>query len=357
MVALINDIGTVRKYLKVAFVNQTVMLPDFEGAQKKYLLPILGKALYEVIEAEAAGNPSNPSELLKLCLRAIVPLGYFSDLAMLSTQITDMGVGNVVAEHFSNAPRWQFLELRKNLEEKGCAALEELLIFLNEELPEGVTWTVPETYDLLLNNGKYFNQYFSISQPYRTFESLRPIVKSIEIDEIIPLIGKPFFSYLKGLTEPSDLESQALTLLKKAIAYLTIKSAAELLPVNISADGLTVALTHNTDQPNQGQQQASEVQMSVLVNSCLSSGKGYLDSLLDLLNNNASSEVFPLFFASSFYTAPTTDDDATKDSCSSKRDEDYLEWPRAIPTGLIDIDWQRKEEDSKRNRHNQTFFL
>ena len=349
MIPLVTDIATVRKYLKVAFINQNAMLPDFEGAQKKYLLPILGKGLYTVVETEAKTNPSEPSDLLKLVLRATIPLAYFSDLSMVATQVTDFGVGTVASEHFVNAPRWQFLELKRSLEDKGCAALEELLIFLNEDLPEGIDWTIPDSYDLLISTGKAFNQLFSISQPYRTFECLRPIAKGIETDEIIPLIGNTFFQYLKTKVTPSELERQAIYLMKKAIAYLTIKSAAELMPINITADGFTVSLTHNTDQPQQGQQQAGAIQMSVLVNSCDSSGKGYLSGLMDLLNANASATVFADYFTSPFYKAPAVTTD------NKERREGYLEWPEGLPTGLIDIDWQHSND--RRNENKGTFIL
>ena len=351
MVSLVTNIATVRKYMKVAFVNQSAMMPDFEAAQKKYVLPILGKALYQVMETESLTLPEEPTELLKLVLRAVIPLAYFNDLAMVATQITDMGVGVTQATHFQNAPRWQFLELKKNLEDKGCAALEELLIYLNEEKPEGIVWTIPDNYDLLLNTGKAFNQYYPISQPYRTFESIRPLAKAIETDVIIPLIGEDYFNLLKTKVSPTSLEKQILQLIKKAIAYLTIKVSAELLPVNISADGFTVSLTHNSDQPNQGQQQAEPTQMSVLINSCDAQGKSYLSMLSELLNNRASLTIFPEYFISAFYKTPLVMSLTEK----NKYAEGYLDWPERLNTGLIDIDWDKKDRD--RDRKRGSFFL
>ena len=303
MVALINDIATVRKYLKVSFVNSNAMLPDFEGVQKKYIVPILGKALYATIETEAITNPPNPSDLLKLVLRAVAPLGYYSDLAMVSTQITDMGVGTVSSERFVNAPRWQFLQLQESLQDKGCAALEELLGFLNDDKPEEVTWTIPEAFNCMIKTGKEFAQFFMVYQPYRTFESLRPLVKKVEDEKIRPLIGDTFFEYLRDIKDPSPDEKEVILLTKKAIAYLTVKCSCELLPVRIGADGFTVALTHNPDSNNQGQQQAPAVQMSALLNNCEITGNNYLSTLIDTLNKKASTEIFPTFFSSTYYTA------------------------------------------------------
>ena len=325
MVPLITTIGTVRKYLKVSFVNANAMLPDFEGVQKKYIVPILGKDLYNTIESEATTNPSEPSDLLKLVLRAVAPLGYFSDLAMVSTQITDMGVGTVSSEHFVNAQRWQFLQLKENLEDKGCAALEELITWLYEDsATEDITWTVSDGFNTIIKTGKEFNQYFTIYQPYRTFESLRPIVKKIEDEEVRPLIGDTFFEYLRDNTEPSADEKTIIQLIKKAIAYLTIKSASELLPVRISADGFTVLLTHNPDANNQGHQQAPAVQMSVLATRCEESGRGYLQTLIDTLNTKASTELFPTFFASSYYTAPkVAGNNDCKDGSGRYMETDY----------------------------------
>lgn len=307
MDSLIKSIATVKRYMQVSAMIANSSLPDFVSAQRRYIFDLLGKDLYAEIATEAATLPANPSELLDLVYRAIIPLAYYSDLATMAVNITQMGVGVTTGENFQSAPRWLFQQTKEALENKACAAMEDLFLFLYETKPDNITWTINDQYNTIINTGKGFNKHFNLYQPYRTFESLRFIVKKVEDDSIRPLIGDEFFEALRDSTEATGDELKVITLLKKAVAYLTIKEACELLPVRIGADGFTVALDRNTDMTNQGQQQAPANQMSALMNACSSSGNAYLATVIEFLNKNASSELFPIFFESEHYT-PIADD-------------------------------------------------
>ena len=304
MEAFVKNIDTVKKYLKVMALAKVSAMPDFEAAQKRYLLPILGKALFAIVQAEAITVPAQPSDLLKLVYRALIPLAYYLDLPSMQTQINDIGVGVTTTDNFTPAARWAFLELREMLADKGCAGLEELLIFLNEDKPNDVDWTLPDGYNSIIKTGKDFSRYFTIYQPYRTFENLRPIITSVEDEKIRPAIGDVFFERLRDATTPAPEEKKAIELVKKAVAYFAITKGCALLPVRLGSDGFTVALDRTTDMTNQGQQQAPAVQMSVLSNTSENIANGYLDTLLSLLNKTASTTIYPLFFTSEFYKVP-----------------------------------------------------
>lgn len=305
MSPLIINIATARKYIRLPFINNTTYLADFVEAQKRYILPIVGKNLFTTIAAEALAG-GEPGELLNCVYRAIAPLAYAIDLPAINTSISDNGVGQKATDNFTPAPRWAFLQLREMLFDKGSAGLEELLILLYENKPQGVTWEVPSVFDTAIKTGKEFNQYYTIYQPYRTFESLRPVVKVVQDEVIIPAIGEVFLQALVSKTSPSNDEKQAIILIKKCVAHLTIKMAAALLPVKIGADGWTVALDRTTDTTNQGGQQAPAIQLQVMSDAAENTGRSYLDMLITLLNKKASGVVFADFFNSELYKAPVT---------------------------------------------------
>lgn len=305
MKPLIDNITRARKYVRLPFINNTTELADFVAAQKRYILPILGKTLYATVETEALTN-GTPSVLLDAVLRAVAPLAYGLDLPMLNIKISDVGVGQTSTDNFTPAPRWAYLQLREMLFDKGAAALEELLILLNEDKPEGVTWSIPDTFNTIIKTGKDFTTFYPIYQPYRTFESLRPVVKLVTDEAIVPAIGDTFLTALLAKANPSSDEKAAILLIKKCVAQLTIAKAAAMLPVRISADGWTVALLQNNEQNNQGHSQAPAIQMQAMTDTAKASGEGYLQSLVSLLNAKASSQLFAEYFTSDLYKAPTT---------------------------------------------------
>lgn len=302
---LIDNITRAKKYVRLPFINNTTELADFVAAQKRYILPILGKPLYTTVETEAVGN-GTPSTLLDAVLRAVAPLAYAIDLPNMNIKISDVGVGQTSTDNFTPAPRWAFLQLREMLFDKGADGLEELLILLNEDKPEGVTWAIPDTFNTVIKTGKEFTTFYPIYQPYRTFESLRPVVKLVTDETIIPAIGEPFLTALLAKASPSADEKAAMLLIKKCVAQLTIAKAAAMLPVRISAEGWTVALLQNNEQNNQGQAQAPAIQMQAMTDAAKASGEGYLQSLFRLLNTKAASNVFAEYFTSDLYKAPTT---------------------------------------------------
>lgn len=314
MAALINDIDTLRSYgVKVNMINEDSSLADIEGAQLRFLLPLLGQTLYDSVVA--VGITDSPlKNLVDLCCRAVAPLAYWMDLPFLQTNISDKGIGTFESDNMQAAHRWEFEQLRDALADKGCQAIETLLQHLFDNKTT-YNWALPVEYKTSFLTGKEFSKYFPLFQPYRTFENLRPLVVQVEDQYIRPTIGDAFFEELRDKTAPSEKDKRAIYLLKKAVANLTIKTAIEVLPVKLSVDGFTVLL-QATEKANQGEEAAPGGQLDKTYASVDRSGESYLVHLKEFLNANASD--FATFKASSYYKPPVAAGEERNPNACSK---------------------------------------
>lgn len=303
---LVTKIETVLRSLKVTFINENSSLPDFEAAEDQFLKPILGglmTGLYNVPEA-------TPTELCKLAQRALVPLGYLMDLPLLHLNISDNGISITTSENRAPAPRWAFEKLEQALADKASMALERLIAHLYANREE-LEWTMPTNRDLIFVDGKAFNEYYTIHQPYRTFEQLRPCVMQAEMT-IDATIGSIYYKALKAKGDKTEEELNVIHLVKCAVAQLTIKHAIGVLPVKITPDGFTATLRDNRDKANQGDNTASDTAMSVLLTTVSRNADTYLSELKKYLDANASETVFADYFTSDKYVAPVIEE-AVKD--------------------------------------------
>ncbi len=296
MKSFITNIVTLRKYVRVSHSATNVSMPDFKNVQRKYLVPLLGETLYQTIENEAITNPSEPSELLELCLMAVTSLAYYHDLAIGAVSITDLGLANMAAGDNGTIPRWLYKELEKSFAQKSESALEDLYTFLLKTKPEG--WEMPDALNTCITSGLEFNSIYKIDQPHRTFQALRPIIKEVEEMTISPVISEAFLEVLKEMSPDDDIKRKAIQLLKKTAVYLAISESCSMLPVRVSADGFTVSLASNIDLPNQGQQQASDTDLMRMMSSTKAKGDSYLAKLKEWLDSNADYEGFSTYFNS-----------------------------------------------------------
>jgi len=309
--ALVTTLQQVKEAgLKIMFTNNMNTLADMKAAERSYILPLLGADLLSTLQS----TPLDPkyNELLSIAQRAEAYLAYYLDLPTLQVQIADNGLSSFANANRQAAHRWEYKEVQEMLQNKGCEALEELLELLHAKATE-FNWQAPQAYQSFFITGKDFAGYFNICQPYRTFELLRPVVKQVEDQYIISTIGEDLYQALLITAAPAPVELQAITLIKKALAQLTIKTAIEVLPVKISSGGFTVLLDSNPDQPNGSEEQAPTSLMSLTYKSCDRSGNTYLSQLKQLLDSKASADVFTAYFNSELYTPAVAPDPTTED--------------------------------------------
>ncbi len=289
--------------VRINQTNDNIMLADMTAADMHFLIPALGAELFDTIETENGIEGSDYADLIVLCKRVEAPMAYWLDLANIQTQISDKGLTNIVASNSQSSPRWAYLEVKETLADKGCAALEDLLQHLFE-YATFYSWQPPVAYEGIFKTGAEFNNYFPIFQPYRTFESMRPLARQVEDQYIRVSIGDDFFDYLRDKAEPGEEEKIAIQLIKKAVANLTIKTACETLPIRISSNGFTVLLQRMPDSPVANASNGPAAQLGWMHQSTERSGESYIAKLKEYLNQKASDTLFADYKNSTYYVAP-----------------------------------------------------
>lgn len=304
--ALINNINTFKKYVRVVFTSTTDNgLPNMGRADRKYLIPVLGQSVYDTLNTQVTNNTVTWTTLLDICRSYVAPMAMLLELPTRNIQITDSGIKKTTSQDQDNIFRWEYNELKANLEQQAAEALEELWAHL---LAAGstYTWTNPNTRSKLFQNAIEFKSYYpNLQQPFRVFESLLPIISTVEDHFLKQAIGDAFYTALIAKSSPSDAEKSAIVLIKKAAAFFIVMQSCTQLPVKLTPNGFTIQLS-SSDSANQGESAAPDNSLSVLRSSCENTGNAYIKQLKTYLNANATDSVFAEYFASDLYVAPGT---------------------------------------------------
>jgi hypothetical protein len=314
---LIKTIDEVREVLRVSSINSNVAKPDFEAAEQKYLVPKIGKALYQVLLTGYNNNDLTPllNDLLKKIQKMVAAFAYYDDLGIQHTIITDTGVRKINTESMPTVYRWEYDQVRLSLINKGYQAEEAVFEYLEDNKAEIPTWTSSQQYavrnNLLIKTASEFHSLYRLKQPYRTFNALLPVMVMVEDMYLIPSLGEAFFEELKTDASPSADEKAVLSDLKKAMAHLTIQHSFEKMTVNVSEDGASI-YDRYADRGNSEDAQPTAEMMDYVINALKRDGQRYLMKAKSYLNAKASDTVFQTFFNSDQYNPPVERVDRNK---------------------------------------------
>ena len=110
--SIISKKEEVQNFFPIGYANKVTALPKFETVTERYLIPILGDALYAaVLTAYNSGDPANLPDLIRKCQAVIVPFGYLNNLPFLQTVITDNGAVATETDHSRKAYRLSLIHI------------------------------------------------------------------------------------------------------------------------------------------------------------------------------------------------------------------------------------------------------
>lgn len=305
-----NDIVTLRKYVKMSFTTTSVnSMPDLDGAEREYLIPILGDEVYAELDDQVQTNTVTWGSLLNLCRAAIAPLAVYSDLPFMQASIEDGGIRTTATDHKQPVHQWEYKNIQQALLDKGSKALDQLIQHLLEK-GDDYGWDNADTKASYFRTGADFNKYAPIYQPNVTFQQLKPLIAEVEDHFIRAAIGDAFFEELRDKANPGKEEKYVYVLIKKAIANYTILRAVERLPVKITSYGL-LATIENTSRESMPVTPAGSEQLNILMQSAQREGDSYHIQFMQFLNATAaaSDTVFTTFKNSTYYKPPVVKPD------------------------------------------------
>lgn len=260
-------------------------LPDFQAAELKYLVPLIGYTQYSDIEGKINADPveamsDQETALLPYLRRVVAFFAYLDDMGTDNAKITDSGIRTTESANLPRVFGWQYKELKNTLQAKAYDAVEVLLRFLFENKDDYPEWVGSEEYsslnNLLIKTGTDFDAHYRLYQPMRTFYALKVLIDEVQEDFLKPGIGEDLLNYFKEEASLDEDEKPILKLLKKATAYMTIKKACQHYTVRFDSNGFTIT---NSDQENPetaGRSQADVTLFEMKMNACESDALTYL---------------------------------------------------------------------------------
>lgn len=243
-----------------------LVLPDVERAEKKWIIPIIGKEQYQELQDYYDDGGYDPeadddtNALLKIVRAPIAQLAFFLYAPKGNVNVGSSGIQQTHTENSKPAFQWATDQMLQSYFEGGMEGLDVLQDFLNEHIEDYDVWNTSDAFkaarELFINTSKEFDKHFSINSSRRTFMAMRHIMKRHNDITIKTLLGKELFDEIKEQVIDDDVSDEnelLLEIIRPAIAHLTISDAVTELGLKIDEFGITVT-NSNTSSSTQNLQ-------------------------------------------------------------------------------------------------------
>lgn len=285
--ALIKTISEIKAVLPklVSNLNSSDQLPNFDAAEMKYLVPLIGMAQYNDLQTKYDGNTLSVIEtaLLKNAQFLVTVNAFRDEMIINQVMWTDQGLRTVTTADMGKPVGWEFKKLEDFFIGRSADAEEVLLTYLWSAKASFPLWTASQEYvrftSLFIRTGADFKQqYATLHQPMRTYYALQPVLAEVQEKYLEEAIGRELTAYLVAVATPTQGESFCIKLLKKAVAYFGIKEACLKLPVRLSDAGFTVAsmMSDRDSVDAAGRESASAALIEGVKNNCEEEGQNFL---------------------------------------------------------------------------------
>ena len=288
--------------------------PTVDQAERKYILPLLGKEQFEaLVAAYTAGNLTDHLQsLLPQIQRPLAYYAFYELLPLLTTMVSDMGVQEQESREGTSTParQWVFQQNRDTALENADTFADALLEFLEENYNDYPLWKNSDAFtltkELFINTSDGYNGIVPIGRSKRVWLALRPFVRMAESEYLLPVLSQPLFADLKAkllASLGSPLSDEYQTLLKKtqqALAWLALYKALPFQAVRFTSGGI-VQTTRNTGIRKQAP--ADRTTFETAMAHAENNGMSALRSLEKFLHENANG--YPLYDNPDSHAAPS----------------------------------------------------
>ncbi len=260
--ALIKTIAEVRAVVpRMSKLSDQANLPNMDKAAWKYIIPIIGQALYDDLNTKY--NATSPTlsaieqRLINLIQLPLANGALYDELPFMHTMITDNGIRTPDVNNMRASQRWEYQYLKKGLYANIEEGQEMLLAYLFENKDNISLWTTSDPYQrlssLVFRSAWDFDQQYKLRQPMRTFWAMESIMVDVEEHYLASRLGRDLMNWIKAQTEIIVTENGASVDVKrfvlKAAALFTIKMACEQRQVIFDHWGFTMATADDADVP------------------------------------------------------------------------------------------------------------
>ncbi len=221
--------------------------PFIEAAERKYILPLLERELYDDLQkfyndrsswqsgsiGESGEDTVKTTELLRLVRIAELNLAYYLGFDVLNVKLSDAGFQRVGDQgNFRGLYKYQEENLRKYFESTGYNGLDDMLKYIEDYIEYFPEWEDSNNYTArkvaIIKDAETFDAICAIGKSRLTFLRLQRYMNEVIDFEIKPLMGEEFTNLMAELAKEDSLDNYRLLVpeVAKPLAYL---SAARLI--------------------------------------------------------------------------------------------------------------------------------
>jgi hypothetical protein len=293
------------------------LVPDLTRVQENTIKKYLGVNLYNFcVEKyefvnEDLSQVDDPfiQEIIRISRVVMVGLGLFNYSSIHGVQINDAGYQMVSTDTHKQAFQWMKMEARAYLVQIGYTALDDLLAYIEANYASNwPDWQNEPARELgfkfLISSANVFNDFVNIGNSCLTYRALIPIMKKVEDFVIKNALGKEFWADIKSSQkDQQERYSVFIDDLKAAIACLTMERALNELSLQALPTGFLLNFQQlaGVSDASKTFSATDKIAKQELKETFNQDGNNYLKSIINYLNENASSVLFPLWYNSTKY--------------------------------------------------------
>lgn len=302
-------------------IDVDTIKPSYNHVENSVIIPELGQAQYDALLASYIASLPNlgppmsaPLAALLVAVRKVIaPLAMLHYKNAVIQQLSDAGALEKASENGSPARMWVNNLQSETLFTEGMKALDLLLAFLETNKADYPLWVSGSGYtefkEFILQTTKEFNDEVNISDSRKFFKAIRPDIKYAERMILTKHIGDDFYNRIVTARKDGTIIADEIIALKKIFPVVANYAIANTsLSIEHGNDGTYTIFSQSEFSGNKNNKQPpSAAVVESLKQKHERRAQQYLDQLLTYLNDTATALIFPEYFNSNYYTAPSTD--------------------------------------------------
>ena len=305
---LINSTEDIQTVLSVNItLDYSNIRNHLKTCENRYIKPLLGDSLYselDTIHNDAGLTPTTEqAELTRLCQTSMAYLALHKFIPYAEVNIGDGGIRRLENDKNKTAHKNQIVNLREASLEDGFSAIEDAIIYIEDNISEFSSWPYQDNHQYFINTATEFNKFVFIDESRLLFLQLLPRMEEVET-RLENNISSDFFNELKSKIQNADttpISADDLLAIKKCqtfIAHEVFARSVRFLPFIFKNGQLTVFnnVFHLDYRPTQ---QTSADIISNFKATLEISANSALEQLMKFLHEFADN--YPTFKASTAY--------------------------------------------------------
>lgn len=251
--SLVKTTEQIQEYITVASgFDYDRAAPWIRKAERKYIVPLIGKADYNYfIENEATEEEEDSKKIIrKLLEEASINLAFHLGFAQLFKHISNYGITTTDLKDVKQSDWSEKRDLHRSYIRDGNEALDEALKEMEFYLDAFPNWRTSPSFTMLnetfCKHTDDFQKWFNIYNSRRTFLAFKPDIREITEQYFYPWLNLDTISQIKtASTNPVIV--RALELAQKAEVALTIAKISKTGKFEVTETGFFLrweALAH-----------------------------------------------------------------------------------------------------------------